>query len=422
MMLTFQKIKHEGDLSIRSLLHVGKFFNLERTWWNRRKERQDTILSIAHTWYSLVKSNPLSCGFVHHEVCLTGLSSKLKDSRIILEHFFNITRLGFNFGNGAKAPTLITPKRLNQKIFNEIKNISNQVFFDPGLEPLDKELVVSSVKVKTNRSEYILQELSNSGKSYLLPAVKWLLDQNEPINFYYERSGKLQARDKSVWPIKSIETWPGWLRTELFGRVVDIENAYCQFLISCLESKYTDSPHLVGLKYPDIVRSVYDKVQFRNYVCSDLLKLEINEDNTKVVKKLIMSLANGSNVTPQLLAAKSSRSEAVRIIVEANSNLSGTEIIEAGKRLSFIAKQFRSAKKDICINLLNKKPSSKNIKQVFQMYFDWERNQRYKIWNLIGKNGLMLHDGIDGIESSLSNHDLEKMIAKEAQVKVTVES
>jgi hypothetical protein len=256
----------------------------------------------------------------------------------------------------------------------------------------------------------------------LAPAVEWLYSQEGQINFYYERSGKLQARDKSVWPIKSVETWPGWLRTELFGRVVDIENSYCQFLMSCLETKYSEDAHLVALKYPDIVKSVYDKVNFRNYICVDILKLDATDENIKVVKRLIMSLANGSNVTPQLLASRSERSEAVKIIVDSKCNLSPSEVIYAGKKLSFIAKQFRAAKKDICINVLNKKPSAKNVKRVFQMYFEWERDQRYKIWNIIGNTGLMLHDGIDGIESDLSDRALERVISEKVRVKVSVES
>jgi len=421
-MLMFLQVKFDGEIEYDNPLHVGKFFNLENTWWRKRKQRQIAILSIALTWYKIVKQNPLACGFIQHEVMLTTLKSKLADSRKIIEHFFEISKLGFNFGNGDKSPTLITPKRLNKKIYKAIERIEKNLQFDPGEEPLGKDLVESTVKVRTERASYILQQLNLSGKTYLLPAVKWLLSREEPIKFYYERSGKLQARDKSVWPVKSIETWPGWLRTELFGRVVDIENAYCQFLVNNLEKKYEDNLDIIRLKYPDILRSVYDKTNFRNYICCDLLKLEINEENIKLVKKLIMSLANGSNVTPNLIMIDNKRSEAARIIREANPNLAPVEIIECGKKLSFIAKQFRSAKKDLCTSLLNEKPSSKNAKKIFQRYFEWERIQRYKIWETVGKNGLMLHDGIDGISHHLTDELLEKHIVDEIQVRVSVET
>lgn len=421
-MLMFLQVKFDGEIERSNPLHVGKFFNLENTWWKKRKQRQIAILSIALTWYKIVKQNPCSCGFIQHEVMLTTLSSKLSDSRKIIEHFFEISKLGFNFGNGSKSPTLITPRRLDKRIFNAIEKISDNLSFDPGEEPVGLGLIESVVKVRVKRSNYILEQLSASDKTYLIPAVRWLLSKNQPIKFYYERSGKLQARDKSVWPVKSIETWPGWLRTELFGRVVDIENAYCQFIMNNLEEKYHDNVGVIRLKYPDICQSVHDKSNFRNYICVELLKLEPFEDNIKIVKRLIMSLANGSNITPGLIISNSQRSEAAKLIREANPNLTPAEMIECGKRLSFIAKQFRSAKKDLCTSLLNAKPTSKNAKRIFQRYFEWERVQRYKIWEAVGKSGLMLHDGIDGVEHHLEDDVLEQHIAHQTQVRVSVET
>jgi hypothetical protein len=153
-----------------------------------------------------------------------------------------------------------------------------------------------------------------------------------------------------------------------------------------------------------------------------LLRLPVNDESISSVKKLIMSLANGSNATPGLMIGGSSRSEAVRIVLAANPSLSPSELIEIGKQLSFIAKQFRAAKKELCIHLLNAKPSSVNMKKIFSVYFDWERKQRYKIWEAVGKTGLHLHDGVDGFINDMPDKELEDFIAKTTSIRVSVET
>lgn len=396
-MLTFHSVEIEQDLSRNNPLYVGNFFSLKGMWWKKRKQRQGLILSVAVAWFRLIRQNPNAPGFLKEEVLLTNLTRQVKDAKIILEAFFNITRIGFNFNDGNKGPTLISPRQLNKKMFSAIEDIIMEVKFAPGLPPSGKKLVQSEVKVQPFIKSYVIKRLTDDCREDLIPAVSWILKQDNPITFYFQPAGNLAQRDTSVWPIKAIETWPGWLRTTLFGTVIDIENSYCQFIVSKLEEKYADNIKFFETHYADILEADRNKQKYRESLCKDILKLEINDTNISVVKKLVMALANGSNASPALMINGATRSEAVRIVLEAAPHLLPSDLIFAGKRLNKIAKQFKSAKRDLCIYLLKSKPTRINQKKIFQLYFEWERQARYKIWDLTGFTGLALHDGLDGI-------------------------
>lgn len=421
-MITFHPVEIDSDLDRNNPLYVGNFFKLKGMWWKKRKQRQGLILSIASAWYRLMKSNPSAPGFINEEVLITSLTKQVGDARAILEHFFDITRIGFNFGDGNKSPTLISPKKLDKDIVRVIRDIIDTVRFAPGPQPILENLTKSTVEVQKHRDFFIRQGLKKTNREDLLPAVNWLLLQEYPLTFFYARAGTLLERDKSVWPIKSIEMWPGWLRAELFGTVVDIENAYCQFVVKKLEEKYKDNPTRLELKYPDLLRSDRDKQNFRDELCRDYLKLELNDENNKVVKKLIMSIANGSNATPMLMVNGSNRSEAVRIVREAAPNLSSLELLKVGARLSIITKQFRGAKRDLCIFLLGAKPSRENQKRIYKMYFSWEREARHSIWKACNNTGLHLHDAVEGVITNLTNTELITLIAHKTSVRVSVDS
>lgn len=422
-MLIFHPVTVETELKNDNPLHVGKFFSLRKMWWSKRKQRQGLILSIALGWMKCTKQNTLQPGFVYEETLLTALSSQVKDARVILEKFFTITQVGYNFNNGLKSATQISPRKLSPKMIGAIWEIIDEVKFAPGPSPTSEEYVYSPVTIQKNNAYAIRTKLKITDRQDLLPAVNWILEHpEEELTFVYERAGSLGARDKSIWPIRSIEMWPGWLRTMLFGRVVDIENAYCQFIISHLKTKYADNKVSFGMKYCQVIRLDADKTNFRNEICTQWLKLEPTKANIGVVKKLIMSLANGSNISPQLLAANSGRSEAVRIVMESAPHLTTQEMMDAGKKLSRIAKQFRYAKKDLCFHLLNAKPNKKNQRDFFRMYLDWERECRYRIWHEIGKSGLMLHDGLDGVVHDLSDEQLAEFISDRTSIRVSVDS
>lgn len=415
-MIYFHPVILDRELDRTNPLYVGHFFNLKGMWWCKRKQRQGLIISIALAWYRLVKNYPGGEGFIERETLITNLTRQVKDAKVILDHFFIVKKLGYNIG-GSKSPTIITPRRLSKKYRSAVEAIINEVVFNPGPAPTGNRYTMSEVHVKPN-SEIVLHELRQAGREDLIAPVKWLLEQPCPITFFFERAGSLQARDKSVWPIRSIELWPGWLRQALFGTVVDIENSYVQFLVQRLKLKYANNPNQMKLKYPDLLRADGEKHKFRLEL-RELLDLPNSKDGLDVVKKLIMALANGSNASPALMTNGSGRSEAVKLIYEAKPELTTEHALLIGKRLQPIARQFSAAKRDLCL-FMGKKPTRKNQREIYREYFLWEREARYKIWEASGKTGLMLHDGIDGVRSDLSQEDLSALIQKSAGIKVSV--
>lgn len=420
-MLFFQKVQLTEYPQKDDPLYVGHFFQLDRMWWKKRKQRQEMIFSVAITWMRAVKKQLWAPGMLEEELMMTRLTNQVRDAKIIIEQFFDIHRLGFNLGDGVNhSPTIVSPKKLNAKYIESIEKHLHTITFAPGPEPTSKHLVKTQVSVRLNQALIIKAKLKAEEREDLLPTVIWLLEKSEPITFYYRPAGKLQARDTSVWPVKAIETWPGWLRTALFGTTIDIENAFCQFILSHLEKKHAGNPKLLKLKYPDLIRAAYDKQNFREELCREVLHLNPHEENISTVKRLIMALANGSNATAGLMTSDS-RSQAVAIVKQHSPDLMPTELIKAGDRLSSIATQFRNAKRELCL-CFGWKPTRENMKNIFQEYFAWEKIARYKIWDAIGQTGLMLHDGLDGVITDMPADELENLIAKTANLRVSVET
>jgi hypothetical protein len=409
-MLFFQKVQLTEMPQRNDPLYVGHFFNLEGMWWRKRKQRQEMIFSVAIAWYRATRKQLSWPGMIEEELMMTRLTSQVRDARVIIEKFFDITRLGFNLGDGVNhSPTLVSPKKLPIKYIDAIEKHLHKIVYVPGPEPTSKHLVKTLVKVQLHKSESILRKLKEESRDDLEPAVKYLLSKTEHT-FYYRPAGALQARDTSLWPIKSVETWPGWLRTALFGTTVDIENAFCQFILQHLEKKNADNPNLLKLRYPDIIRASYDKKAFREEICRDVLHLPINDANISVVKKLVMAISNGSNASAGMMASES-RSQAVAIVKQYAPDLLPMEMIRAGDRLNRIATQFRNAKRELCI-YFGWKPNRENIKKIFQEYFNWEREARYKMWESTNFTGISAHDGLDGIQINNPEKFAEEFFAK----------
>lgn len=418
-MLTIYPVETPTDLPWNSPLHAGKFFNLKGMRWRSRKQRQALIIALALAWWQLVKRQRSAPGLVREEIFLTHLAKQAPDAKQILKHFFKIERTGFKFAAGQASPTIISPRKLGHELQAAIEALEGTVKFDPGPEPTVSGLTKSAVQVRAHRGKHIIAALEAYGREDLVPAVKWLVDYPQPINFYYKPSGKLQARDTSVWPIRAIETWPGWLRADLFGTVIDIDNAFSQFLMDHLVKKHENNPAQLRLKYPDLVAIAEDKRAFRAKLIEDVLKVPVGPDSVKVIKHVLMALANGSNASPQLFVGGTTRCEAANIIHAEAPWLSVSDQLSSGARLQRIAKQFRQAKKELCIYLFNDRPTAKNQKRIFTLYFNWEREARYKLWKTFGGTGLMLHDGIDGIISGLTSEELVSLAAKETGLKIT---
>lgn len=422
-MLFFSDVDVGYDIMRDHPLYVGHFFKLQGMHWKNRKARQRFIFSVANTWYHLIKKNKLSPGFIEEEVFLTRANKHVAGARTIIEHFFRIERLGYNMGGGMNSPTIVTPRRLSKKYHDVLETLAPDIKFVPEEEPVDDKLVKSQVSiVDVSLREDVLNALEEENRPDLIPAVKWLFDNPKNITFYYKPAGRIQARDTSVWPIKAIELWPAWLRSELFGTTIDIENAYCQFIMQNIEKKYANNMQLARLKYNDLFELVYNKQKFREEICQKYMKLAINNKNIGVVKRIIMALANGSNATGQLLVANSGNCEVARIVNSACQDMATEDLIILGDRLHRIARQLRAVKKDLCFFLFNTKPTRQLQKQIFAEYFKWEREARYKIWDVVGESGLMMHDGLDGIKSDLSSSDLIKEIVRVTSIKVEIKA
>jgi hypothetical protein len=416
-LLTFHPVNIERELDRSHPLFVGRFYPLKGMWWTKRKQRQGLIISIAVAWYRLMRTAPVA-GFAEKEIFITHLTSQVKDARKILDRFFKVNRIGYNFNNGMKCPSLVVPKKQTPEMVSAIEGLLNELHFDPGPAPAnDKRLVTSDVIITKNTGN-ILKELKEKGREDLIPAVAWILKQKSPITFYFKAAGVLKARDTSVWPIRAVETWPGWLRSSLFGTAIDIESAYLQFILGHLREKYKDDPNLFELRYCDLIQIAEDKKTFREELLK-ALHLANTKSNMKLVKQLIMALANGSNASPALMTSSSMRCEAVRIVRVACPQLLATELAQLGRRLQKIVKQFQMARRDLCIHLLKAKPTRENQKKIFRIYMKWERDSRYKIWEAGGKTGLMLHDGIDGIITNKSDEELSRHIEELTSLKVS---
>ena len=419
-MLTFYPIVSKKEIERTNPLHVSAFFSLTRMHWKKRKQRQGLILSIASGWWQVANKHISAPGFITKDFYLTSLSAQDKESRKVLEYFFTIEQKGFNLGNGTKQSSKIKPNKLPGAMVTAIINFLQDAEYNPGPKPTDKNITVSAVKIKCKNHKALLRKLVTEDKEHLLPAVKWLLEQQGTIDFYFEPAGSLKARNKSVWPIKSIETWPGWLRTELFGTVIDIENSYIQFLLKRLEEKYIKDYHKMCLMYPDIIKMYKHKTQFRNDLCKNYFHLPPTKPNIKYIKNVLMSISNGSRISGKMVQTFNTNSDAVKIILEANRDLTSEQMFELGERLNVISRQLKSAKKDLCRSL-GLKGTAEDQKKIFQEYLQWERQSRYKIWDAVNQTGLHLHDGLDGIESNMSEKDLIKYIEKETGIKVSVE-
>lgn len=408
-MLNFNRSVN-SSIDLDSPLHVSKFFKMGGSHYETRKKRQQLIIGCASEWIKLVAKNGKKAHHIPQEILLTKYTYDVRDARSVIDHFFCVTELGHNIG-GQPVSSQVVPKKLNEKEALAILHFFESVdAFSPGLEPKDSDLTCSSVKIQF--APEVLDKLKRIGRHDLIPEVKWVLSK-QMITFYFSRAGAVQARDKCVWPIIGIEQWPSWLREALFGLCVDIDNAYTQFLLTHLEEIHDDNPARFALMYPDLPRMIYEKELFRHDICVNVLKLPHTNENVKVVKSLLMSLANGSRISEKLIHVNKNQTDAVRIVLRNCQHLSVEELNEVGRRLGYIKKQFNSASREL-------KSAGIIETTVFHAYLKWEREARYKIWEALGKQGIMMHDGIDGVVSTLSPESLKKFIFETTGIRVTV--
>lgn len=380
-------------------LHWQRFYpDLQRVHRSKAEARQDLVLWLANLYHGTIRcGKPI--GFCTVQVELTRLRDWVRDYRPVLDYFFIVDSLGYHIDDDHRELTTLIPKRLSAEDLELVDQTAHDLRYQPP--PLPTTSVVSKVYLQPGLDRKSLVERTlQAGRPELVPQLTWLLRQNTELNFHFIPSGKLKQRDTSVWPISGIETWPSWLRKELFGPGIDLDSAYVQFLLHNLRSKYKDRPHMIAMTHPDLVRLLEDKEAFRKELCEQVLQRPYNQHWRGVIKSVIMSLANGSNISAGLLTNGTEYSQTAKIIIEAAPEATVSELTAIGNRLSQLAQQFASAKRHTCVHLLGNAPSRKNLKRVFGSYFEWERVARYAIWEAVGRQGIMVHDGLDGVPAA----------------------
>ncbi len=321
----------------------------------------------------------------------------VRDYQPALDHFFEVKQRGFYVDEDNRDLTTLVPKRLPLHELRAVDNTAEHLKYTPP--PLPDDAVVSKVHLQPGLDrKSIIARVMVAGRPEIVPQLNWLLTQpHTELNFYFAPSGKLKKRDTSVWPICAIETWPSWLREELFGPGIDLDSAYVQFLLHHLKHVFSGREPLMRTLFPDLIRLLDDKENFRKELCTQVLQQPYNDKYRSLIKQVIMSLANGSKISPTLLTNGSGFSLTAELIVDAAPDASVSDLTKIGERLKRIADQFATARKHACMHALKRAPNRKNIKSVFGEYFAWERQARYALWEACGRHGIMVHDGLDGI-------------------------
>lgn len=391
------RLSPESPLPPNHPLHWTRFWpDLQRLHRSRTEARQDLVLWLANLYHGAIRcGKPL--GFCGVQVRLMDLRDWVRDYKPALEHFFEIKQLGFHFDDEHTELTTLVPKKLAPEELELVDDTAAHLRYEPPAKP-DKA-AISKVYLRPGLDrKSLVARLLVHGRPEIVPQLNWLLTQpNTELNFHFVPSGKLKLRDTSVWPISAIETWPGWLREELFGPGIDLDSAYVQFLLHHLKRVFADRPQVMQTLFPDLLRLLHDKENFRQELCTQVLQRPYNDKYRSLIKQVIMSLANGSRISPALLTNGNGFSLTAELIVDAAPDATISDLTKIGERLKRIADQFASARKYACMDVLKRAPNRKNVKKVFGEYFAWERNARYALWEECGRHGIMVHDGLDGV-------------------------
>ena len=389
-MSTVYRVAAKKEIKPSDPLHVSRFYtDKTRIHRKRQQDRQDLILFLANLHSNSLKENCRA--FFPVKLRLVSLRDWVYDYRPALDYFFDVQQLGFNIRGDDRQVSTLIPKKIEQAVVEHAEQLDLR--FDPAVRP---EGVVSKVYIQQANKEEIIKLLQNNERADLIAPVNWLLAQKE-VNFIFQPAGKLKQRDTSIWPVVAVETWPSWLREKLFGASIDIDSAYTQYLMQNVSEIYASRPQLYKSLFPDLIEMLEDKNRWRKHLCENVLGLNWDEEGISVVKKVCMSLANGSKISPAIMTGGNSFSVTAQLIIQSSDVISASRLDYIGRRLQVIARQYSHAKKVVCTGNLKLNPSLKNQKKVFSSYFEWERTARYLIWDEIDRHGIMMHDGIDGV-------------------------
>jgi hypothetical protein len=390
------RLKPENQLAPSHPLHWTRFWpDLQRLHRSRTEARQDLVLWLSSVYAAAVKGRSPR-GFCEVKIRLMDLRAWVRDYKPALEHFFVIKERGFYIDEENFEISTLIPKVLPPEELKVLQTTSDTLRYVPP--PLPDGTVISKVMLRPGLDRTkLLRSVVERGRPELVHPLSWLLANGPELNFHFAPSGKLKQRDTSVWPISGIETWPSWLREELFGSGIDLDSAYVQFLVQTIEREFKDRPGAMETMFPALLSLLNDKENFRRDLCEHVLKLPYTSENRSLIKRIIMSLANGSKISPSLLTNGAGFSLTAELIVHELPEAGAFELTQIGAQLQKLADQFRNAKRLACVLLLKTAPNRENVRRIFSSYFAWERQARYALWEAIDRHGIMVHDGIDGV-------------------------
>jgi hypothetical protein len=358
-----------------------------------RHKREKFLLWTATLWLRL--NDARRNGKVYTmPVALSKLNSKAPGAREVFEHFFHVSQKGYSFSGDAYQLSTVAPRILNVIDTELIRQGVLHWKWSPPPKPSGG--VISKVLIQHHNQFQVLNLLEEKGREDLVMQAVWLFSQHT-CDFVYVPAGKLQQRDKCVWPIAGIETWPSEIRTLMFGQGIDIDSAFSQFLISEARTAF-DSPTTINMLFPDIIRCVEDKTSWREELCHDVLQQNATPEAISTIKNIVMSCANGSRVSPQIMLCEGGQSMVRDLVIQHIENPCANNLIKAGTRLQTITRQYTNIKRLVAKS--HGKHGRQASKEVFTDYFSWERGMRYAIWEECDRTGIMMHDGIDGVPPS----------------------
>lgn len=311
------------------------------------------------------------------KLSLMSLRKRVRDYEPAFDFFFHVIQRGFHTEAQSDISTVI-PRPIN------LQTQINEIDYSPPDLPEDG--VVSKCYIKCDLS--IIDRLEKDGRLDLIPEVKWLIANGPEINFWFQKCGDLQCRDTSVWPICAIENWPNWVRSELFGNQIDIKSAYLQFLYQNLNQKF--SKDKLFLYYPAVVLLLQDPNCVRLEI-ANIMKVSYDQYK-KEIKSLLMAIIMGSNFSAAMIKGRITNSKVVDIILSIIKPTDHEIIDNLCEYLDKFATQLNIARK--------------STNSTMPLYMIWEREKRYAMWEYVGRVGIMMHDGIDGIpEEFMSKFD-----------------
>lgn len=349
---------------VSEILTLAQFWPHRTTSSNRISQGNLlAYLTQMHT-YALQRRELTGNGTI--KLSLMHLRSMVRQYRPAFDFFFDEVQRGYNFP-GNRQLSFVSPK--------DVDYINRDFFFTFDPERRPECGVISKVQITGDKN--IVNDMVAAGVIDIIPQVKFLLEGPEFVDFFFSPCGELQLRDTSIWPIRGIEIWPAWLRRRVFGNGgVDIERSFVQFLVGRINLN----------KFKHIERFWNEPNEVRDKLCQ-LIGVEYN-NHKKLVKSTFMALAMGSRVVASDLTSSRPQSSISSNLIKMNQGVPLS--IELSNEIT---------------NLL--KPLSADFNKAVKMsesttaaYFKWERDRRYELFNAVGQRGILVHDGIDGLNEN----------------------